>query len=73
MDRKLTPQQELAAAKARARAHASRLDLAVHANWRLTTSLLTGRVTPSTVGAALALMAGGARLFRARGRARRRR
>ena len=34
MDRKLTPQQELAAAKARARAQASRLDLVVQAGQR---------------------------------------
>ena len=77
MDRKLTPQQELNAAKARLRAHASGLDLAVQVNRRLALSLLKPRTRPSRfVGAAssvVALLLGATKLIGTRGRRRLRR
>lgn len=53
MDRKLTPQQELSAAKARVRAHASGLDLSIAVNRRLAGSLFRARNGPRSVIGAL--------------------
>ena len=49
MDRQLTPQQELSAAKASVRAHASGLDLALEVNRRLAASLFRTRLGPRRV------------------------
>lgn len=77
MDRKLTPQQELAAAKARVRARAGGLDLAIQVNKRLALSLLRTRTSPSrVVGVAsttIAVLLGLSRLIGARGHTRRQR